>query len=391
MARPRTGSIRARGNSFSITFDTGKVDANGKRIRVNETHPTHELAAKRLRELAVEHDRGEIVTTKDTIAALLDLWMDAKSPGLKRGTVERYKVIIDKHVNPVIGHESYGTFRARDVEAFYSQLRVNGAGASTMDLAYAVLRNAFGYAVDVLEELPKSPIKARPVKAKKQAEITPPSLAQVQDMLALAKEQEQPLYAALWLAVHSGARRGELFAMKWANFDPIGRTIEIKESRNHAGAGTFTDTPKSGKSRTVHLDAGTVDVLLQHKASQDAYREAMGADYHDAGIMFANHEGNYYHPGSFKYMVDGLSSKTGPRCRVHDLRHFHATALLQAGVSIVTVSKRLGHASVSITLNTYGHTLSGDDAKAADTFAGSLSAGMSASPESVTSVGMDRG
>ena len=78
MAKARTGSIRQRGSSFTITVDTGQLDDDGKRIRLNRTvKGTRQDAERELRALLVDHDRGQIATTRDTVSGLIDSWLKA--------------------------------------------------------------------------------------------------------------------------------------------------------------------------------------------------------------------------------------------------------------------------------------------------------------------------
>ena len=231
----------------------------------------------------------------------------------------------------------------------------------------------FAYAIDVQEiELPKNPCDRVKLAKAKRAEIKIPSKVQIQDMLALAEDEAHPLAAAVHLAVYTGMRRGEIGALTWGHVNLATGVLEVRQTLGYAD-GVAIGTPKSESSnRDIDLDADTVEVLQAHRIAQDGHREAMGSKYKDQDVVFATPGGSFYHPGTFTDLVASLSRRTGRHVRFHDLRHFHASEMINAGINVVTVSKRLGHASVSMTLNVYIHLVDGSQRQAAATFAAAM-------------------
>jgi integrase len=123
----------------------------------------------------------------------------------------------------------------------------------------------------------------------------------------------------------------------------------------------------------VALDAGTVDALRAHRKLQAAERHAFGPAYHDHGLAFCREDGTPLRPRSFSRMFDRHVTAAGlPRIRLHDLRHSWASLALGAGVHPKIVSERLGHASISVMLDTYSHVTVGLQQDAADTVAALL-------------------
>ena len=184
-------------------------------------------------------------------------------------------------------------------------------------------------------------------------------------MLALVQEEAHPLAGAVHLAVYTGMRRGEIAGLTWEHVNLATGVLEVRQTLEY-GDGVGIGTPKSESSnRDIDLDPDTVAVLQAHRTTQDTHREALGRKYNDQGVVFATPVCDFYHPGTFTDLVASLSRRTGQRVRFHDLRHFHASELINAGVNVVTVSKRLGHASVSMTLNVYSHLVDGSPHQAA--------------------------
>ncbi|NHC24120.1 site-specific integrase [Nocardioides sp. IC4_145] len=131
--------------------------------------------------------------------------------------------------------------------------------------------------------------------------------------------------------------------------------------------------PKSGKGRRVDLDADTVAVLRSWKAQQAQDRLALGGAWPSHGLVFTREDGALFHPDTASTVHDRLVKATGlPRLTFHGLRHTHATILLANGVPVKVVSERLGHATVQITLDTYGHVIPGLQGQAVDVFTKAL-------------------
>ena len=139
------------------------------------------------------------------------------------------------------------------------------------------------------------------------------------------------------------------------------------------------ETAKSAAGRrVVDLDETTVTILRSHIGRQLLHREEIGDAYQDTGLVFPNPLGQPINPMRLTRAFEALAAKLGfkgARARLHNQRHFHATVKRQSGASLLLVSKRLGHASVSTTGDIYGHLLPGWQKEAAGNFAKALEEG----------------
>jgi integrase len=175
-------------------------------------------------------------------------------------------------------------------------------------------------------------------------------------------------------AASTGARRGEVLGARWRDLDLVGRRWGIVQTVIESGV----SRPKSGRSRSVALDAGTVDALRAHRKAQAAERLALGPAYVDSDLVFCREDGEALRPRSFSRAFDRhVATAELPRIRLHDLRHTWATLALSAGVHPKIVSERLGHATIAITLDTYSHVSPGMQQDAAETVAALLRTGQS--------------
>lgn len=126
-------------------------------------------------------------------------------------------------------------------------------------------------------------------------------------------------------------------------------------------------TTKGGRERVVSLDPGTVEVLRAYRREQLAKRDEVGPGWINTGHVFTSEAGHPINPDSmtalmskiFRRHNDGVASDRErlPVARLHDLRHVHATMLLQAGVPVHVVAERLGHADPAVTLRVYAHVM----------------------------------
>ncbi len=127
---------------------------------------------------------------------------------------------------------------------------------------------------------------------------------------------------------------------------------------------------KSGKPRTIDLDAGTVATLRAVRVRQAEERLLYGSGYTDLDLVFSRPDGTSINPDNFSQAFDRRIARYRlPRIRLHDLRHTWATLALQAGVDVKIVSERLGHASAKITWDIYQHVTPAMQTDAAETVA----------------------
>jgi integrase len=239
-----------------------------------------------------------------------------------------------------------------------------GAAARSIVQAYRVLSAALrdGVRLGVLALNPASAVRP-PRPARPALEV--PSWATVTQLLEAA--QGTPLHVPLVLLATSGARRGEVLALRWREVELDAGLIRITRTAQNVGQVVTFSGPKTDRARrTVDLPASTVAVLRQHRRQQAERRLLAGEAWRDNGLVVDNGLGGPVHPDVLSRSFHRLTERLGIRCRLHDLRHAHATELLRAGINVKVVSERLGHASSSFTLDTYAAVLPGMGRIAAD-------------------------
>ena len=188
----------------------------------------------------------------------------------------------------------------------------------------------------------------------------------VRVLLEIAKDTiYHPL---IHLAVYTGMRRSELLALRWQSVDLDLATLSVVQVMHRLRGGRFIfEPPKTAKSRRmVALSPTAVLALRAHKERQVSDKILMGSSLYDQDLVFCHPDGSPLKPDTVTHAFADLMSKARlPKIRFHDLRHTHASLMLKANVHPKIVSERLGHASVSITLDTYSHVAPGLQAAAA--------------------------
>jgi integrase len=196
------------------------------------------------------------------------------------------------------------------------------------------------------------------------------SKEELRDFLDAVKDERlSPLWHTIAM---TGMRRGEALGLRWNDVDFEAGRLAIRRALIPFGREVVVSEPKTAKGRRViAIDPGTVEVLKAQAARQLHDQEQWGEGWVDSGYVFTCESGQFLDPESVsRYWRQALKMAMVPKIRLHDLRHTHATLALQAGVHPKVVSERLGHATVSITLDTYSHAIPAMQEEAAALIAG---------------------
>ena len=183
------------------------------------------------------------------------------------------------------------------------------------------------------------------------------------------------LHPIVFLALATGMRRGELLGLQWGNVNLDSATLRVERSVEETRAGLRLKPPKTKRGRrSISLPADTVAMLRAYKVRQLELRLVIGlGNISPETPVFCTVEGRLISPNSVSRNWRRFCRvRKLPRVQFHALRHTHASTLIRAGVDILTISRRLGHSSASMTLDVYGHLMGGADAAAAKAIEGAL-------------------
>jgi integrase len=248
-----------------------------------------------------------------------------------------------------------------------------GISVRSIQHAHGVLRTALAHAaaVELIERNVCTIIKA-PTQVRTEVAIL--NAEQIAD--ALRRLEGHSIHPIAALAIGTGARRGEIAALRWSDIDLDAATVRIERSLEQVKGSIRVKAPKTAAGRrTVSLPSIAVAALRNHRRQTLEIRLQLGigALPGDAPV-FGDIEGNLPNPSRITKSWRGAVESRGlPKITFHSLRHSHASALIAAGIDVVTVSRRLGHASPALTLSTYSHLFTNTDDQAAKVIDAALS------------------
>jgi integrase len=364
------GHIRRRSeHSWELKYELGTDPRTGRRMtKYASFKGTKREAQAELVRLMETVRRGEHVDpTKLTVAEFLDRWEQgwaALQVGLK--TRERYVELLRLHVRPHIGALPLHKLQPVHLAELYAELLAKGLGPRTIGHVHRVLHKALTVAVE-WSLLSRNPAAiAKPPRVQPH-EIEIISVEQAQKILQCLRGRA--LYPIIALALATGMRRGELLALRWGDVDLDAGRIQVERSLEQTKAGLRFKEPKTKHGRrTIKIPPSVVAELKAHWTQQQAQRLKLGVGRAgDGDLVFSSWEGTARSPNATtREWVRALADNKLPAISLHALRHTHASQLIAAGMDPVAISRRLGHASPTITLNVYGHLFGNSDDRAAD-------------------------
>ena len=296
-------------------------------------------------------------SSRETVGEFLTRWLtDVAEARVRASTFRRYRVV-GRHVIDKIGHIPLAQLQPRDLQGLYTRLQKEGQSARSVIFAHFIIRKALADAV-AWGLLAMNPADRAVPPRLSPREIVPPTMEQAQAFLRAAKTER--LYALWVFLALSGVRKGEALALQWDDIDWEARVAMIQ--RTMVGdAGTRTTNPPKTKQgrRTISLSPYLVDILRQHQQCQAEERGSAGLRWVEGSWVFTTRTGTWLSPRNvhrrFKQLLK--AANLPETTRIHDLRHAMATFWLTHGVPVKVVSERLGHSSIAITLQVYGHVL----------------------------------
>lgn len=344
------------------------VGPDGKRRYVSGK--TKEDARMALREARAGADAGLVFDAgKQTTGAYLDRWLaDSVKDTLRQRTFERYERIVRVHIKPAIGRVKLKALTPAHARALYRQKLDSGLSPRTVNYIHVTLHKALSQAVSD-GPLPRNAAQVKAPRPEK-PEIKPLSPDQARKLIATAYATGDR-YAALYVvALHTGMREGEMLGLRWDDLDLDATTpmLRVRRTLSETRTGHKFELPKSGKGRSIKLSSKAVDALRSHRAKQAEEKLRLGSLWQDNGLVFSTTTGTTTSGTNLlgRYFKPLLKQADLPAIRLHDLRHTCATILLMAGKHPKYVQELLGHASISITLDTYSHVIEGMDGGLAD-------------------------
>jgi len=365
-----SGSLREKyPGIWQIRYDAGKDPATGDRRRLSKNvRGTKREAQKVLNVLVARAQNGHYDNKSSTFGELVANWLSLIKDEISPTTLRTYRNLLKNHILPGLGNRPIESIRAADLDLLYRGLaEQKGLSAATVRQIHAIIRRALRQAVmwDLLATNPAA--NATPPRLVK-PKLSPPNAAQVSELLLFAEKRDPELGHFLHIATSTGARRGEVCALRWSNLDTARKSLTIERSIAEVPGGLKEKDTKTHANRRIALDPATLEVFEAQRALAEDRAQKVGVKITTNAFVFSREPDCLvpWTPGYVTNQFQSIRDALGfDNMRLHDLRHFAATRMMTAGIPVRTVSGRLGHANPATTLSVYTHFVEASDQDAA--------------------------
>jgi integrase len=339
---------------------------DGKQIRKYVSAKTRGEVANKLKILQRQIDDGRLPRDGHiTLSVLIERWsQDVMRHQVEETTLRNYMAVARYHILPTLGHQKLVDLNVNDVDRLLSLKHDSGLSPSTVRRIRTVLAQCLDQAirwgllfrnVATLSRTPKS--------VRSEGRTFSPDQAR-HFLETLRGNRFEALYA---LMLSTGLRRGEALGLMWTDFDRDAGIIRVSRQLKRDSRGLVTTDTKTFRSRrALNLPEPMIVVLLEHEQRQCQERERYGARWTDSGFIFTSRIGTPLDPRNFYRNFQSICDQAGlGHWHPHELRHSAASLMLAQGVKLHVVSQVLGHSSIRMTSDVYGHLLEPDRLEAA--------------------------
>jgi integrase len=331
---------------------------SGKRAAQNEL--------TRMRAAAVN---GTMPAGSTTVRELLERYIEHSDVrGRKPTTLREYRRLANQVIIPELGHLRLSKLTASHLDGLYARLTKQGLRATSVRRVHALLSAALHQA-EKWDMVHRDVARRATPPVVHAAQVTAPSPTEVRALVAGAEEMDPTLAALLLLAALTGARRGELCALRWNDFDSDNAVLTIARSvYDEPGGGWGETDTKTHASRRIGLDELAMVTLKRHRQRLEAEAESLdlGPLAPDAFMFSLSPAGTEpIRPDYLTKFTLRAAKAANVNITLKSLRHFSVTEGIAAGSDVRTVAGRHGHADASVTLRTYAHVIERRDREVA--------------------------
>jgi integrase len=379
-------AVRRRGKRWVADYYDSVRARRWKTFDTREAAKDFEAVQRTQRNQAQRPEVDPAINLKD----YADRWLGQLAATAKPSTFALYRQRLDLHILPALGKVPLRDLGRKQIRDFlFEKLKekkkrrraasldeepasAQRLSAESVRILYSVLRALLFAAVDeeVLNANPAAKLgkalRLTASKATRQEKVKAFDRAQLGRFLDAASAKQPRLWPLFFVMSRTGLRLGEALALQWGDLDLVARTVRIERARS---AGGEVSTPKSGHGRTVDMATSVHDLLKRHRARlSEAWlkrkpgRDAEGNELPEGSMppwAFPSEHWTLLDHSNVRKGFDAALKHAGPPSHFspHSLRHTFASLLLADGVSPAYVQEQLGHASIGLTVDTYGRWL----------------------------------
>jgi integrase len=339
-----------------------------QRKPIRRSFPTLAEARAWRQETQVAIQRGEIgAPSARTVREATEAWLAGARAGsirtrsgrdYKPSVIRSYEIAVRTKINPQLGSRRLSALTRNTLQDLIEHLVAAGYSPNSVRNALMPLRAVFRRAV-ARGEVPANPTRGLefPVNRPGRDRVVAP--AEARDLIAALSERDQALWAT---AIYAGLRRGELQALRWGDVDVKAGIISVVHGWDRERG--LIDPKSAASERRVPIANTLRTFLLSHRLLQGTGGE---------GFVFSTTGKRPFDPPAVSRRARSAWQEAGhEQITLHECRHTFASLMIAAGVNIKALSIYMGHSTVTLTLDRYGHLLPGNELEAASALDGYL-------------------
>ncbi|PEZ01345.1 site-specific integrase [Bacillus sp. AFS018417] len=358
-----TGSItkNKQTGKWDFVFNGGIDPLTGKRKQIRRRgFETKRHAMDEMTKVKAEILENEFFDlTQMTYDKYMEEWFQERQNHLQNTTFEIHLIYYRNVIKPKLGHLKVQQIMPIQIQKFINEL-VGGTGYSehTVHLVFRIVSASLKKA-KVMKIIKDNPAEGITLPKIKRKEMSVWSLEQVNYFINEAKQVHRltRCFIGFLISILTGMRQGEILGLRWKDIDFETQTVFIRQTLTQdtkikVGAKNATSV------RSIHIPNTLIEELKAHRKQVLEEKVLLGQNYNDFDLVVCTRNGKPMIPRNFRKEFYNLTEKVGlPKIRFHDLRHTHATILIQQNVNVKLISERLGHSEIGTTLDTYSHVL----------------------------------
>lgn len=356
------GSLKKEKNgTYTIVVDVGK---NGERKQKKKRgFKTKKEAQEAINKILSEVNEGSYIEpVKLTLGSYMTEWLETKTGNMTRLTIDSYRSYIKNHIEPSIGKIPLSKLTSFDIQKMVNDLRNKRGDSGEPLLSDSTVQRIFNIVITALNNAKKlqlirenvAKLVDKPRIKRKKLEVW--DIEDIQTFLDYMYDKRH--YICFHLALTTGMRQGEILGLTWSAIDFEKKLIHVTQTLSHDGKEINQGAKSQSGVRSISINDKDVEELQRHLARIQEEKETVEELYEDQGFVVCTRVGRPVFAYTVGWMFRETIKKLNLRpIRFHDLRHTHASILLKQGVHPKVVSERLGHSSITITLDTYSHLL----------------------------------
>ena len=357
------------------------IDSNGQSRQLTRTAYGLEAAKGLEHKLTAEQkSKGNVPVKKMTIGQLFDEYIAAKQYEVRESTLEKCRESLTNHVLPTFRDVRLDRLNMNNLQSWKLSMEQKGLILSSRKRIFSDFKTMINYALK-MEYIDKNPL-GKIGNFKDKMDIVQQEMAfytagefklfiKAAEKFAQEKEakhkdlSEWDFYVFFNIAFYTGLRKGEIHALKWTDID--GSYLSVRRSVSQKSRGEDRETSPKNKSslRTLQMPLPLIKVLNAHKKRQARCLRNYSDDFRVCGGETCLRDNTIKRRNELHARTAGVK-----RIRVHDYRHSHASILANEGINIQEVARRLGHAKIEMTWNTYSHLYPREEERAVEVLNG---------------------